>query len=74
MEAQRAALKALMSEEADGWRCLSCGHFYTTKAGMEEGAAAKHLQTEHKVTGAEMRTAPSGTYKFRRVKQENKIL
>ena len=41
---------------------------------MEEGAAAKHLQTEHKVTGAEMRTAPSGTYKFRRVKQENKIL
>lgn len=49
-------------------------HFYTTKAGMEEGAAAKHLQNEHKVTGAEMRTAPSGTYKFRRVKQENKIL
>ena len=46
--------------------------FRTTKAGMKEGAAAIHLKRDHQVTGAMMKNSPSGTYKFRKVRQENK--
>ena len=52
---------------------LSPCRFKTTKEGMKEGAAAKHLKEVHKVTGAMMKKEPSGTYKFRKVKQEQKI-
>ena len=31
---QRKAVKALMGSDGEGWRCLSCSHFYTTKAGL----------------------------------------
>ena len=44
--------------------------FNTTKEGMKEGVAAKHLKEEHKVTGAMMKIKPSGTYKFKKVKAE----
>ena len=47
--------------------------FNTTKEGMKEGAAAKHLKEEHKVTGAMMKKSSSGTYKFRKQKQEQKV-
>ena len=40
---------------------------------MKEGAAAKHLKEEHKVTGAMMKKSSSGTYKFRKQKQEQKV-
>ena len=44
--------------------------FKTTKEGMKEGPAAIHLKEEHKVSGAMMKASSSGTYKFRKVKQE----
>ena len=31
---QKEALKALMSRNSDGWKCLSCPKFYTTRAGL----------------------------------------
>ena len=51
---------------------LSCD-FFTTKQGMEKGDAAKHLQRVHKVTGQIMEKAKSGTYRFRKVKQETRV-
>ena len=51
---------------------LSC-NFFTTKQGMEKGDAAKHLQRVHKVTGQIMEKAKSGTYRFRKVKQETRV-
>jgi len=45
-------------------------NFSTTKHGMKEGIAAKHLSKVHLVTGAVMKKAAPGTYKFRKVKGE----
>lgn len=44
--------------------------FKTSKEGMKDGVAAKHLKEEHRVTGAMMKKKPGGTYRFRKVKQE----
>merc|ERR1719470_392276 len=44
--------------------------FFTTKQGMLDGAAANHLNKTHKVTGADMKAAAPGTYKFNKVKGE----
>ena len=44
--------------------------FFTTKQGMQEGTAANHLNKTHKITGANMKAAAPGTYKFTKVKGE----
>merc|ERR1719470_646106 len=44
--------------------------FFTTKQGMLDGAAANHLNKTHKITGADMKAATPGTYKFNKVKEE----
>merc|ERR1719470_742798 len=44
--------------------------FFTTKQGMLDGAAANHLNKTHKITGADMKAAAPGTYKFNKVKGE----
>jgi len=44
--------------------------FFTTKQGMLDGAAANHLNKTHKITGADMKAATPGTYKFNKVKGE----
>eukprot|EP00092_Neocalanus_flemingeri_P007178 GFUD01007756.1.p1 GENE.GFUD01007756.1~~GFUD01007756.1.p1 ORF type:complete len:347 (+),score=127.83 GFUD01007756.1:63-1103(+) len=46
--------------------------FSTTKQGMMGGAAASHLSKTHKITGADMKTAAPGKYKFKKVKRETK--
>ena len=48
--------------------CPLCS-FKTTREGMKEGTAAKHLKEEHRVTGAMMMNSPSGTYHFRKVRK-----
>jgi len=45
-------------------------NFSTNKHGMKDGIAAKHLSKVHLVTGAVMKKAAPGTYKFRKVKGE----
>jgi len=44
--------------------------FFTTKQGMQQGTAANHLSKTHKITGADMKAAAPGTYKFNKVKGE----
>eukprot|EP00092_Neocalanus_flemingeri_P061963 GFUD01074669.1.p1 GENE.GFUD01074669.1~~GFUD01074669.1.p1 ORF type:complete len:146 (+),score=54.75 GFUD01074669.1:62-499(+) len=46
--------------------------FSTTKQGMMGGAAASHLSKTHKITGADMKTAAPGKYKFKKVRRETK--
>ena len=50
---------------------LTLCRFNTTKEGMKEGAAARHLKIEHKVTDAMMTNSPEGSYRFKKDKQEN---
>ena len=52
---------------------LSPCRFKTNKEGMAGGVAARHLKEEHKVTGAMMRKSSSGYYKFKKLKQEQKV-
>ena len=52
---------------------LSPCRFKTNKEGMKEGLAARHLKEEHKVTGAMMKNSSSGTYTFKKLKQEQKV-
>jgi len=47
--------------------------FFTTKQGMLDGTVANHLNKTHKVTGADMKTAAPGTYKFKKVKGEPRL-
>ena len=47
--------------------------FNTTKQGMMDGAAATHLNKVHMITGPDMKNAPKGTYKFKKVKGEIKV-
>jgi len=47
--------------------------FSTNKQGMLDGAAAKHLNLTHKITGANMKAAAPGAYKFKKVKGEKKV-
>jgi len=44
--------------------------FSTTKQGMLDGDAANHLSKTHKITGAAMKAAKPGAYKFKKVKGE----
>ena len=45
---------------------LSPCMFRTSKKGMKEGLAARHLKEEHEVTGAMMKKSNKGTFKFRK--------
>jgi len=46
--------------------------FSTSKDGMRTGDAAQHLKKDHQVTKQKMSDAPSGFYKFNKVKSEGR--
>ena len=52
------------------WCPLDGCKFSTTKEGMTSGAAAAHLKKSHAMTKEKMSKAPSGFYKFKKVKSE----
>ena len=43
---------------------LTACRFKTTKEGIKKGEAVRHLNDEHRITGAIMNNSPPGTYKF----------
>ena len=43
---------------------LTACRFKTTKEGIKKGEAVRHLNDEHRITGALMKNSPPGTYKF----------
>jgi len=44
--------------------------FYTSREGMNGGKAASHLKDSHGITGKDMKDAPPGAFKFKKVKGE----
>ena len=45
--------------------------FATDKAGMKGGVAAEHLKLDHSISGDMIKKAEKGSYKFKKVKEEN---
>ena len=45
--------------------------FATDKEGMKGGVAAEHLKLDHSISGDMIKKAEKGSYKFKKVKEEN---